>query len=108
VAHFSTCGVVERVTIACDKFTGRPKGYAYLEFQDESSVENAIKLDGSKFRERELKVKPKRKNEPSVGRGGGGRSGGRFGGRGGGRFGRGGGRGRGGFRGGGRGYHPYY
>jgi len=111
VAHFSSCGVVERVTIACDKFSGRPKGYAYLEFQDDSSIENALKLDGSKFRERDLKVKTKRKNEPAAVRGGGGRFGGRFGGRGGpgigGRFGRGG-RGRG-YRGGGRGgYHPYY
>jgi len=32
-AHFEPCGTVERVTIVCDKFTGRPKGFAYLEFQ---------------------------------------------------------------------------
>lgn len=24
--HFDACGTVERVTIVCDKFTGRPKG----------------------------------------------------------------------------------
>lgn len=28
LAHFEPCGVVERVTIVCDKFTGRPKGFA--------------------------------------------------------------------------------
>uniref|UniRef100_A0A7S4HLE5 RRM domain-containing protein n=1 Tax=Odontella aurita TaxID=265563 RepID=A0A7S4HLE5_9STRA len=33
LAHFEPCGTVERVTIVCDKFTGQPKGFAYLEFQ---------------------------------------------------------------------------
>lgn len=33
LAHFEPCGAVERVTICCDKFTGQPKGFAYLEFQ---------------------------------------------------------------------------
>mmetsp|Transcript_15491 Transcript_15491/g.31703 ORF Transcript_15491/g.31703 Transcript_15491/m.31703 type:complete len:140 (+) Transcript_15491:100-519(+) len=33
LSHFESCGTVERVTIVCDKFTGRPKGFAYLEFQ---------------------------------------------------------------------------
>lgn len=31
--HFDSCGSVERITIVCDKYTGRPKGFAYLEFQ---------------------------------------------------------------------------
>lgn len=26
LAHFEACGTVERVTIVCDKVTGRPKG----------------------------------------------------------------------------------
>lgn len=26
LAHFESCGTVERVTIVCDKFTGKPKG----------------------------------------------------------------------------------
>lgn len=26
VSHFGACGTVERVTIVCDKYTGRPKG----------------------------------------------------------------------------------
>lgn len=33
VSHFGACGTIERVTIMCDKFTGQPKGFAYLEFQ---------------------------------------------------------------------------
>jgi len=32
LSHFEACGTVERVTIVCDKFSGRPKGFAYLEF----------------------------------------------------------------------------
>lgn len=26
LSHFEACGTVERVTIVCDKFSGRPKG----------------------------------------------------------------------------------
>ena len=26
-AHFATCGTVQRITIICDKVTGKPKGY---------------------------------------------------------------------------------
>ena len=29
-AHFQTCGSINRVTILLDKFTGQPKGYAYV------------------------------------------------------------------------------
>ena len=110
LAHFESCGTVERVTIVCDKFTGKPKGFAYLEFQNESAVENAVKLDGSTFKERQLKVTPKRVNDPHFyggrGRGRGGGRGFRGRGRGFGRggYGRGGGRG---YRGRGRGYAPY-
>ena len=38
VKHFEACGTIERVTIVCDKFTGRPKGFAYLEFQVQSEL----------------------------------------------------------------------
>lgn len=104
-AHFAACGTIHRVTILCDKFTGKPKGFAYIEFVDKVAVENALKLDDTPFKGRNLKVMPKRLNEPRFARGG---RGGRFAPRGG-RFrgGRGAGR-RGGFRGGwGRG-RSYY
>jgi polyadenylate-binding protein 2 len=65
VAHFEPCGAIERVTINCDKFTGRPKGFAYLEFQTEEAVVNALKLDGSTFKNRTLKVTRKRVNDPN-------------------------------------------
>eukprot|EP00581_Thalassiosira_minuscula_P016002 CAMPEP_0183720526 /NCGR_PEP_ID=MMETSP0737-20130205/13118_1 /TAXON_ID=385413 /ORGANISM="Thalassiosira miniscula, Strain CCMP1093" /LENGTH=217 /DNA_ID=CAMNT_0025950401 /DNA_START=147 /DNA_END=800 /DNA_ORIENTATION=+ len=65
LAHFESCGTVERVTIVCDKYSGRPKGFAYLEFQTATAVENALKLDGSSFKDRNLKVTPKRINDPN-------------------------------------------
>ncbi|ABN68731.1 predicted protein [Scheffersomyces stipitis CBS 6054] len=110
--HFSSAGIVKRVTILTNKFTGQPKGFAYLEFDDVDGVNKAVAtLDGTVFRDRELKVSAKRTNIPGLsfierGRGGfrgrGGRGGGFRGGRGG--------RGRGGFRGrggGGQRFTPY-
>eukprot|EP00600_Ochromonadales_sp_CCMP1393_P010313 CAMPEP_0174975868 /NCGR_PEP_ID=MMETSP0004_2-20121128/12688_1 /TAXON_ID=420556 /ORGANISM="Ochromonas sp., Strain CCMP1393" /LENGTH=176 /DNA_ID=CAMNT_0016226779 /DNA_START=42 /DNA_END=568 /DNA_ORIENTATION=- len=70
--HFAPCGTINRVTIMCDKITGRSKGFAYVEFVDKEAVENALKLDDSMFKGRQLKVLPKRQNLPtSFPRGGG-------------------------------------
>jgi len=65
-AHFHGCGSVERVTILCDKFTGHPKGFAYVEFADPDSVNTAAALDESLFKGRQIKVLPKRTNRPGV------------------------------------------
>lgn len=54
--HFQSCGTINRVTILCDKFTGHPKGFAYVEFADATFVENASALNESLFRGRLLKV----------------------------------------------------
>ena len=67
-AHFAECGTVKRVTILCDKWTGHPKGYAYMEFEDISSVEKAVQLHESVFNGRKLKVLPKRANQPGLGK----------------------------------------
>jgi len=48
---FSACGTVLRITILCDKFSGHPKGYAYVEFAEQN---------------RPLKIAPKRTNIPGV------------------------------------------
>ncbi|KIV99297.1 uncharacterized protein PV09_09064 [Verruconis gallopava] len=89
--HFKSCGSINRVTILLDKHTGHPKGYAYVEFADPSLVNNALVLNDSEFRGRQLKVTLKRTNLPGMhrGRGRGGPMSG-FGGRGGFRGGRGG------------------
>lgn len=56
-AHFQTCGAINRVTILLDKFTGHPKGYAYVEFAEPALVTQAIVLNESVFRGRNLKVR---------------------------------------------------
>uniref|UniRef100_A0A8D2IZL6 PABPN1 like, cytoplasmic n=1 Tax=Varanus komodoensis TaxID=61221 RepID=A0A8D2IZL6_VARKO len=81
-AHFSACGQINRVTILCDKFSGHPKGYAYIEFADGASVKAAVRLDESTFRGRAIKVLPKRTNMPGISSTDRGRSQGRFHGRG--------------------------
>jgi len=95
--HFQACGTINRVTILCDKFTGHPKGFAYVEFAESESIETALAMDNSLFRGRLLKVTAKRTNIHGFnrGRGRGGGGGGYRGGY------------RGGFRGGGGGYSPY-
>ncbi|CAH8292589.1 unnamed protein product [Schistosoma rodhaini] len=65
-AHFRSCGPINRVTILCNKFTGHPKGFAYIEFDTRDAVEAAIALDDSSFRSRQLKVLPKRTNVPGM------------------------------------------
>lgn len=109
-AHFQSCGSINRVTILLDKFTGQPKGYAYVEFTEPSLVAQALVLNDSMFKGRNIKVTPKRTNIPGMSRGGRGGRGSFRGGRG--QFGRGGFPPRGGYRGGYRGrgrggYSPY-
>jgi len=64
--HFHGCGSVNRVTILCDKYSGHPKGFAYIEFADKDSVITAMALDDSLFRGRQIKVVPKRSNRPGI------------------------------------------
>ncbi|KAG8913849.1 cytoplasmic RNA-binding protein, partial [Tulasnella sp. 408] len=54
--HFLSCGSINRITIVCDKFTGNPKGYAYVEFSDPAFVDTALALNDSLFRGRLIKA----------------------------------------------------
>ncbi|KAI5292459.1 cytoplasmic RNA-binding protein [Ascosphaera acerosa] len=65
-AHFQGCGPINRVTILLDKYTGHPKGYAYVEFSEPSLVAQALVLNESVFRGRNIKVVPKRTNVPGM------------------------------------------
>merc|ERR1719331_3696289 len=69
--HFKSCGQINRITILVDKYTGNPKGFAYIEFADEQSVQNSLLLNGSLFRGKQLKVIQKRTNIPGYFKGGG-------------------------------------
>lgn len=64
--HFHGCGFINRVTIVCNKFNGRPKGCAYVEFSDQDSVATAKIMDDSLFRGRQIKVSCKRTNLPGI------------------------------------------
>ncbi|KAG5520036.1 hypothetical protein PMAC_001112 [Pneumocystis sp. 'macacae'] len=68
-AHFQTCGTINRVTILCDRYSGHPKGFAYIEFSEPGLVPHALVLNESLFRGRLLKVVPKRTNLPGMSRG---------------------------------------
>lgn len=68
--HFRACGTINRITILVDRHTGRPRGHAYVEFADPAHVANAMALNDSLFRNRIIKVAPKRTNVPAHMRGG--------------------------------------
>ncbi|KAI0269255.1 hypothetical protein BC834DRAFT_820638 [Gloeopeniophorella convolvens] len=55
-AHFQACGTINRITILCDKFTGHPKGFAYVEFAEPEFIDPALALDNSLFHGRLIKV----------------------------------------------------
>ncbi|CAD6184584.1 unnamed protein product [Caenorhabditis auriculariae] len=64
--HFHGCGSVSRVTILCDKFSGHPKGFAYVEFADREGMQNALAMTDSLLRGRQIKVNQKRTNKPGI------------------------------------------
>lgn len=90
-AEFGVYGKVESVAIPSDKFSGRPKGFAFVEMASRSEAEAAIAgLNGKTLKERTLTINEARPREdnrgfshanrkPGSGYGGnrGGRSGGR-------------------------------
>lgn len=66
-SHFSSCGAISRTTIRKDKF-GKSKGFAYIEFSSEKSVESALSMEGSVLGGKKLRVNVKRINHPGMGR----------------------------------------
>jgi cold-inducible RNA-binding protein len=102
-AHFEQFGAVTDIYVAMDKFTGRPRGFAFVTMgtADEAKVAiektNGVQLDGRPLQVNE--ARPKEDRPAGGGFGGGGERRG-FGGGGGGRGGFGGRGGRGGDRGG--------
>jgi len=103
-AAFAQYGNVDRVNIVTDRDSGQPRGFAFVEMNDQHEAETAIQqLNGAEMNGRALNVNEARPKPAGGGfGGGGGRGGPRGGGFGGGGGGRGGNRGGGG-GGGGRG-----
>jgi len=83
---FETYGEVTSVSVITDRYTGRPRGFGFVEMADSDAADQAIEaLNGQDVDGRTLTVNEAKPRAPrSGGRGGGGgRSGGRGGGRGG-------------------------
>ncbi|KAG0681308.1 hypothetical protein C6P42_004223 [Pichia californica] len=57
---------INRVTIVCDRITGLPKGFAYIEFANESFVNKALNFDGVNIEGRVINVFKKRTNIPNI------------------------------------------
>ncbi len=56
-ALFSEFGEVESVNIIKDKFSGRSKGFGFVEMPDNSEADKAIKaLNETNLKERDIKV----------------------------------------------------
>lgn len=61
---FATCGTIERITIVCDKWTGKPKGCSYIQFKSKESIDNAMILNGREVKGKIISVEQKRTNLP--------------------------------------------
>lgn len=102
VELFQTYGTVTSGQVIIDKFSGRSRGFGFVEMSSDEEADNAIhNLNGADYGGRPLTVNEAKPREPRSGGGGGGRGGygGGYGGGGGGRgYGGGGGGGYGGGR----------
>ena len=85
---FKAFGAVETIKVITDAYTGRSKGFGFIEMPDEANAKSAIDaLNGTEIQARQLKVsvaRPRTENRGGKGGNRGGRGGYR-GGRGGGR-----------------------
>lgn len=78
---FATVGEVESVKVITDAYTGRSKGFGFVEMVSEADAQKAIeKLNGTSFMDRTLTVNEARPQQSRDRRGpGGGRGSGGFG-----------------------------
>ena len=72
--HFSQIGPIVEVFLPSDRTTGRPRGFAFVEFEDDTHVDEAVeKFDGEELRGRPLRINraQDRPSRPSFSDGGG-------------------------------------
>jgi RNA recognition motif-containing protein len=68
---FQQAGTVESVRIVTDQFTGRPRGFGFVEMATKEEASKAIEqLNGKLFRDRNLVVDEARPQAPRAGGGG--------------------------------------
>jgi RNA recognition motif-containing protein len=67
---FGRHGAVETVDVITDRDTGQPRGFAFIEMEEASAANDAIRaLDGSDLGGRNIKVNEARPRRESVGAG---------------------------------------
>ena len=72
-AAFERFGAIEEATVISDRETGRSRGFGFVTFVDESSVQQAIsEMDGSQLDDRPIVVNEAKEQAPRGGGGGGG------------------------------------
>jgi cold-inducible RNA-binding protein len=70
-AEFGTFGKVESVAIPSDKFSGRPRGFAFVEMPNKAEADAAIAgLNGKTLKERTIVVNESRPRTENRGGGG--------------------------------------
>ena len=70
---FAQAGNVETVRIITDQFTGRPRGFGFVEMATKEEAQKAVEqLNGRLFRDRNLVVDEARPQPQRAGSGGGG------------------------------------
>lgn len=63
-AHFAQAGKVESAAVVTDRETGRPRGFGFVEMEDQAGADAAIsQFDGVELDGRELKVNIARPRE---------------------------------------------
>src|SRR3954471_21177967 len=78
--YFSQAGIVSSVNLMMDKFTGKSRGFAFIEFSSSTEANKAVEMFHNKeFQGRQLTVniaRPRDERPPMRGGGGGGGGGG--------------------------------
>ena len=75
--YFSQAGVVSSLNLMLDKFTGKSRGFAFIEYATQEEANKAVGMFNQKeFQGRELTVNIARPREERAPRGGGGGGGG--------------------------------
>ena len=70
---FAEYGKVSRVSLPTDRETGRKRGFAFVEMEEDAQEDQAIsELDGAEWLGREIRVNKAKPREESGGGGGGG------------------------------------
>ncbi len=62
-SHFNQFGSINDVKLILDRDTGRSRGFAFIEFNSNSSAEKALKSDGAELMGRNIQVSIARDKE---------------------------------------------